>query len=201
MTIDQEEDDYFRSTFISEYWEADGLTKIETKRVYLEVIKTLDGLSYALFMEKRLQRRVEGTEKALNNLGLVIKIYILMVTLYLAGHFLSDIDPPASDIVSLLVLSSMFIGFFFIQGIVNFNHQDSELKQLNFRRIKFEDDAIKFRDYYGLSGLIDEELKKIRETDVYSIHGQYNAPNEFVDAEISARFKSAILNSIQSNNF
>lgn len=200
MSIDQE-DDYFRSTFISEYWEADALAKIETKRVYLEVIKTLDGLSYALFMEKRLQRRFEGAGKALKNLGLVIKIYVLMVAFYLAGHFLRDIDPPASDIVAFLVLTSLFLGFVLIQGTVNFNHQDAELKQLNFKRIKFEDDAIKFRDYYGLSRLIDIELKKIRETDVYSIHGQYDAPNDFTDAEVSAQFKSAILSSIQSNSF
>lgn len=200
MSIDQN-DDFFQSTFISEYWDADALVKIETKRVYLEVMKTLDGLSYALFMEKRLQRRFESAGKALKNLGFVIKIYMLIATFYLAGHFLRDIDPPTTDIVAFLILTSLFLGFVLIWATVNFNHQDSELKRLNFSRIKFEDDAIKFRDYYGLSSLIDIELNKIRETDVYSIHGQYNAPNDFTDPEVSAQFKSAILNSLKSNTF
>jgi len=198
---DTSQDDFFQGKFISEYWDSDPTIKAETKRIYLEVVKTLDGLSYALFLEKRLTRHFENTTKKLDAFRTAIILFGITATSYVTYHWLRGFQPPELETVLSFVLIGMYLGFGYAYKLQTHHSQDAELRQLNFTKTKFEDDAVKFRDYYGLTGLIDIELQKIKETDVYSLHGQYTAPNDLSQPEVAAQIKSAILCSLKSNTF
>jgi hypothetical protein len=198
---DTPQDDFFQVEFISEYRDSDPKIKAETKRIYLEVVKALDGLSYAIFLEKRLARHFEKTTKGINTFRIGIAIFCITMIIYVANHWLRVYEPPALETVLFFIMTGMVLGFGYIAKFLVYNSQDVELKQLNFTKTKIGDDVIKLRDYYGLERIIDIELQKIKETDVYSFYGQYIAPNDFAQPEVAAQIKSAILRSLQSNTF
>ncbi len=94
---DTPQDDFFQGEFISEYWDSDPKIRAETKRIYLEVVKALDGLSYALFLEKRLTRHFENTTKGLNAFRVAISIFCITATIYIAHQWLRGYEPLALE--------------------------------------------------------------------------------------------------------